>query len=206
MPHLKNRENMDCFFNKDSVIRGDNITILDLNEEQDTTSLHELRRTVSRNCDEVLPRILSHENLLIPELTIQQNLKFYSDVTYLEKDTENLKAIFLNHLNHKRPDIVENDWQAFAFMLYLKSQSEYLFISSSIIPALNGNFKKDLLLQLKEMNKTIFFSAFPPAIDTYRDFTDFFVINENNTLGEKIRYDEARLKVIEFNQRRDKKE
>ena len=37
------------------------------------------------------------------------------------------------------------------------------------------------------------------------DFSECFIINENNTLSEKIRYDEARLKVIEFNQRKDEK-
>ena len=60
-------------------------------------------------------------------------------------------------------------------------------------------------MQIDSKHKTIFFNAFPPAIDVYKVFSESFIINENNTLGEKIRYDEARLKVIEFNQRRDKR-
>lgn len=203
MHHLKDKENQDYVFNKDLIVQGEKVTILDLNKKQDITTLESIRKSFTSYRD--LPRILSPENLLISELTVLQNLKFYLDVCHLERGIENLKKIFFKHLNRKRSEMQESDWQAFGLMLYLNSQSEYLFISSSLGPALNSNFKEELLLQIDKKNKTIFFNAFPPAIDVYKVFSECFIINENNTLGEKIRYDEARLKVIEFNQRKDEK-
>ena len=203
MHQLKDKENHDNLFNKDLIVKREKVTILDLNEKQDIKTLERIRKSFTNDRD--LPRILSHENLLISELTVLQNLKFYSDVSHLDKGAENLKKIFYKNLNHKRSEMEESDWQAFGLMLFLNSQSEYLFISSSLGPALNSNFKEELLLQIDKTNKTIFFNAFPPAIDVYRVFSECFIINENNTLSEKIRYDEARLKVIEFNQRKDEK-
>lgn len=203
MHHLKDKENQDYVFNKDLIVQGEKVTILDLNKKQDITTLESIRKSFKSYRD--LPRILSPENLLISELTVLQNLKFYLDVCHLERGIENLKKIFFKHLNRKRSEMEESDWQAFGLMLFLNSQSEYLFISSSLGPALNSNFKEELLLQIDKTNKTIFFNAFPPAIDVYKDFSECFIINENNTLGEKIRYDEARLRVIEFNQRKNEK-
>lgn len=203
MHQLKDKENQDNLFNKDLIVKREKVTILDLNEKEDIKTLESIRKSFANDRD--LPRILSHENLLISELTVLQNLKFYSDVSHLERGIENLKKIFFKYLNHKRSDMEESDWQAFGLMLFLNSQSEFLFISSSLGPALNSNFKEELLLQIDSTHKTIFFNAFPPAIDVYRVISECFIINENNTLGEKIRYDEARLKVIEFNQRRDER-
>ena len=69
-------------------------------------------------------------------------------------------------------------------MLFLNSQSEYLFISSSLGPALNSNFKEELFLQIDKQIKQFFLMLFHQQL-MFIDFSECFIINENNTLRKK---------------------
>ena len=68
---------------------------------------------------------------------------------------------------------------------------------------------KNILITISLMTAFFLFACGESSSDQSSTNEDGIVtsriINENNTLGEKIRYDEARLKVIEFNQRKNEK-
>ncbi len=190
-------------FNPDN---GTKITILDFNDKTNIDIVFLIERFLEENFSLFTSRILSRKNLLIQELSLRQNLTFFREIEDLSKESIlNIQDIFKKHLNQHRGDFDEEVWEAFGLLLYLSGNYEIFYVGDTIGQVLNGKYKSLFINILNnEFNKkNIIFKAHPPpAIELYKQFTDSFLIYQNNTLSHKMLYDDALREVITYNNKK----
>lgn len=188
----------------------ENVTILCLDEKLDKKPINSIREHISKeiynnNIQSSVPRNLEVSNMLLPELTLFQNIKFFCELhdasSIIDRSDYNIYENFKDFLHFKREEIDEALWQTFGLILYLLMNKDYLFISMPLGTPLTSNKRSDLIFHLTETKKyeKIFFYAFPPAIDAYKNICKHYRILEKGSISDILSYDHARERIIDHN-------
>lgn len=158
-----------------------------------------------------IPKNLDVKNMLIPDITLIQNARFFCELygislSLIQEDYDFLQ-VFKEYLHCKRGEIDEGIWQTFGIMIYLLIAKNHLFISVPFGPLMESKKKFDLLYLISEImkNKRIFFFAHPPAIDVYKNFCNIYRVYESGLISPKLDYNQARELIISHNNNKNKK-
>ena len=188
----------DHLSNSQSIKGVQTILALDSSGFNFFENLHKLfkKRLAEKGID--IPRILDTSNMLIPDISLIQNYRFFLELNKNDSSkintNYNLLLNFKKFIHSKRGQIDEGIWQTFGLILYILSNSDISFISAPLAPALSSKKKSDLLFVTNELtqNKSIFFFASPPSIDMYKDACSNFRVLDNRNISDIMSYDEAR--------------
>ena len=197
-------------YKKYGALQGYREVILSLDKTSKDHLLRNLREIFSRDwgpesTPKNYPRVLDSTNMLIPDITLMQNLRFFLELKKIQlsqiNSDINIIDTFKSQIYFKRGEVDESEWQSFALILYILISESSYFISMPIGVALSGRIKDKILYAINELRKSspIFFYANPPAIDSYKGLSENFRILENNKISSLLSYDEARECIIQHN-------
>lgn len=188
----------DCFSDSELIKGAQTILALESSSFNFFENLHKLfkKRLAEKSID--IPRILDTSNMLIPDISLIQNYRFFLELNQNDSSkintNYNLLLNFKDLIHSKRGQIDEGIWQTFGLIMYILSNSDMSFVSAPLAPALSSKKKWDLLFVVNELtqNKSIFFFAHPPSIDMYKDVCSNYRVLDNNKISDIMSYDEAR--------------
>lgn len=166
------------------------ICFLDNSEKRDDSFLAEMRQEIFSNVrGKVVGRPLNHENCLIPDISIIQNIMFFSNsfgvdydktISILESYDDDINDIF----NKKREAFSLVEWCGIGAMLHFCMPYDYFLINLSFHQFVNTKFKNLIINQIDDINDaTIFAYSHPHGIHNMKDFFKEFVIKSDGDLS-----------------------
>lgn len=184
-------------FNLDQL--GNHIAYLDISKERDSTFLPLLRKKLLEESHKELKfgRVVDHENILIPDITIMQNISFYSNFHGINpNDTLNyIIDVFPDismYLQQKRDSLTLVEWCGIGLIVYLAVPQNFYFINLTLHQFSENKFKPIICKIIEQsIGSSIIIYSHPHGIHNIKDFVGNFTIKNNSNLSSIINFNQA---------------
>lgn len=186
-------------FNFNHADLGKNIAYLDVSIERDDDFLKLLRENLIQESNNEFSygRILGHQNILFPDITIMQNIDFYSSFSGLDSDIiiNNINQKFPNiksYLNQKRDAFSSIDWLGTGLLIYLSIPKDFYFINFQLAQFNNSDYDEQIMNAIKsaEESSVIIYSN-PHSINHVNNYVDNFIVKNDEYISDVLYYDHA---------------
>ena len=193
-------ENEQITFKKFNIDQlGNHIAYLDISKERDNTFLPSLRDELLEENHGTLKfgRVVDHENILIPDITIMQNISFYSNfhginptdtLNYINDEFPGISI----YLQKKRESLTLVEWCGIGLIVYLALPQNFYFINLTLHQFSDNKFKPIICKIIEQsIGSSIIIYSHPHGIHNIKDFVGNFTIKNNSNLSSIISFDQA---------------
>jgi len=178
---------------------GKNIAYLDVSIERDDDFLKLLRENLIRESNNEFSygRVLGHQNIMFPDITIMQNIDFYSSFSGLDPD------IIINNINQKFPNIQNTlyqkrdafstiDWLGTGLLIYLSIPRDFYFINFQLAQFNNSDYHEQIMNAIKSAEKSsVIMYSNPHSINHIKNYVDNFIIKNDEYISDVLYFDNA---------------
>ncbi len=195
-------EQIDCQkFNIGQL--GNNVAYLDISNERDNSFLSSLRNKFLQENHGKLKfgRVVDHENILIPDITIMQNISFYSNfhginstnlLNYITSEFPDIKQ----YLQQKRASLSLVEWCGIGLIVYLAIPQNFYFINLTLHQFSDTKFKPIICNIIEQsIGSSIVIYSHPHGIQNIKDFVGNFIVKNNSDISSIINLNNA-IKII----------
>lgn len=183
---------------------GSNVAYLEVSKNRDDNFLISLREMLIKESSgsHSFGRVVDHENILIPDITIMQNITFYSN--FIGIDSADIIQYISNHFpdirksfNLKRESFSLVEWCGIGLLIYLAIPQNFYFINMTLHQFSDNKFKHLICATIDQsVGSSIIIYSHPHGIHNIKDFLDNFIVKNNSDISSIINFNEA-LSIID---------
>ena len=178
---------------------GDHVAYLDISNERDNSYLSSLRNKFLQENHEKLKfgRVVDHENILIPDITIIQNISFYSNfhginstdiLNYITTEFPDIKQ----YLHQKRASLSLVEWCGIGLIVYLAIPQNFYFINLTLHQFSDTKFKPIICNIIEQsIGSSIVIYSHPHGIQNIKDFVGNFIVKNKSNISSIINLNDA---------------